>query len=134
MTSTIHYVPPLPCLYHQPTFPISTLKMEKIQSSTTCTTILQKTHYIPQDSKSSRCKKLHSFPHVPFPGYLASLSVPPLTNYIPDHVLCMPLQHIPKLHHFFYTLPSNSWLASRKLSAYSTHGPAHSTPPLLSLL
>lgn len=46
----------------------------------------------------------------------------------------MPLQHIPKLHHFFYALPANSWLASQNLHAYSTHGAAHSRQPLLSLL
>ena len=46
----------------------------------------------------------------------------------------MPLQHIPKLHHFFYILPANSWFASQNLPAYSTYGPAHSRPQLLSPL
>ena len=61
-------------------------------------TMSQNTHYIPQDSWSSWFIKLHSFPNVPFPGYLTSLPVALLTNYIPDHVMsssCLP--NIPQI-------------------------------------
>jgi branched-subunit amino acid transport protein len=98
-TATIIYCDPsLQYPYLQPTFPISAPQMEKIYSSTMVTTILQNRYTLhPPRLLVFMFHKFHNFPHLSFPGYLTSLPVAPLTKFIPDHVLCMPPQHTPKL-------------------------------------